>query len=694
MYGSVRCVFVLLWTAALMIPAAARDTLMTCSSVRSMSAQEAGKFWRVDLRAVVVCRTSDAGRAFVIQDGTGCVFVELSEKEKVQLESLHPGRMVNVRGFTISAGDSPRVKADGIVLGETGGMPAPVQLEAGELWDGKYEDRYVEFNAVVRSREEADGGLILRFGPGNRGILAKVRPSRLAPEIRVKPDDLVRVRGVVMSRGGPAEHAPETVLIVEEENGLEVLFTAPDDPFSIGETPLSVLLVQPHDPFLERRRKIAGVVTLFWEGRLLAVQSERHAIRITPPAGMALRPGDEVMVAGIPTLYADGLLMEQAVISRAAAGHPPEPEAVSAKEIAATASGDEMDGRYLALGGVVVETGHRERDQVISVESGGGIFRCLLPKEEKLAEGVKAGAYVEVSGVCRLLYGWEMGSRRKDFELLLPDAAAVRVRTVPSWWTPWRLAAAFAVSSLALAGLVMWAVSLRRKVRVRTELLAREMRSHRESELIAGERSRLAMELHDGISQVLSAAAFQLEAAGKGTAAEIRKEERLQLAKRLLEHGREDLRRAVWDLTPGPLENSGFTGALAVLAEETGHSGVTVAVKTSGDVDGIASRIRSHLFRIIQEAVANAVRHGAAETIAVELEVDDGWITARVRDDGSGFVPGGAPGPEVGHFGLYSMKSRAAVLKGTLSVESSAAGTSILVRVPADGADAEFPEKK
>jgi signal transduction histidine kinase len=667
--------------------AGARETFVTCSAVRSMSPVEAGKFWRVDLSGVVVCRTGGGKGGFVVQDGTGNVFVELSQKSKPgMLEGLAVGTQVKVRGFTFMGDYSPRVKADAVVPTGESPLPAPVLLEAGEVVDGKYEDRYVEFNAVVRDggvEEGKDGRhLVMGFGPANRRISVRVwLPDGVTVPV-VGTDDLVRIRGMVMERKVSGTPQVATLVIADQVEGLEVLFRAAAELSGIPETPVSVLLAQGHDPFLERRRKITGVVTLAWPDRLVVVQKENHAIRISPSPGLKLTPGDRVEVAGIPTLYEDGLLMEQAVFSAPQPGSLPDPEPVQRREMAGDA-GMERDSRFLSLGGVVVETGHRERDHAISVESDHGIFRCVLPRSQPLPEGVESGAYVEVTGICRLLYGWEAGRKLDDFEILLPDAGSIRVRTVPSWWTPWRLGAVFAGAGISVAGLLAWGMLLRRKVRVRTDLLAREMHFRRENELITGERSRLAMELHDGVSQVLSAAAFQLEAATRDLPQEEGEENRLRLVKKLLEHGREDLRRAVWDLTPGSLEKLGLHAALEKLAESANVEGGPAVVLSAADgVNDIPSRVRAHLFRLIQEGTTNAVRHSGATVIHISVAMDGGWISVEIRDDGHGFDPAASPGPGEGHFGLYSMKSRVGLLKGEMNLESSPAGTSILVRIP------------
>jgi signal transduction histidine kinase len=674
--------------------AAARETLVTCSSVRSMSPVEASKFSRVHLEGVVVCRSGGEKRGFVIHDTTGSVFVELSEKAKPGLlEALAVGTQVGVRGFTIMGDYSPRVKSAAILPSGTAALPAPTLLEAGELADGKFEDRYVEFNAVVRTSGVVSGGdgshLEIGLGPANRRITVHVWLPAGASAPVVNTGDLVRIRGMVMERRLSGSPQVATLVLADHKEGVEVLFRAPAELQSIQETPISVLLAQGHDPFLDRRRKIAGVVTLAWQDRLVLLQKDGHAIRISPSAGLRLKPGDAVEVAGIPTLYEDGLLIEHAIFSEPQLGDLPAPEPVKRGEIAGI-EGIERDARYLSLGGVVVETGHREMDHAISVESDHGIFRCLLPRSESLPVGVETGAYVEVTGVCRLLYSWENGRKLEDFEILVPDSGSIWVRTVPSWWTPWRLGVVFTSTGLAVAGLFAWGMTLRRKVRVRTELLAREMHFRRENELITGERSRLAMELHDGVSQVLSAAAYQLEAATKDRASDNSEDGRLHLVKKLLEHGREDLRRAVWDLTPGSLEKLGLRSALQTMADVlTIEGGPSVTVSVSDVADRIPSRIRAHLFRLIQEGTTNAFRHSGGSMIRIEVTLKGKSIFVGLHDDGKGFDLASSPGPREGHFGLYSMKSRVGLLKGEMNVESSPTGTSILIRIPLGVIDSE-----
>jgi signal transduction histidine kinase len=110
-------------------------------------------------------------------------------------------------------------------------------------------------------------------------------------------------------------------------------------------------------------------------------------------------------------------------------------------------------------------------------------------------------------------------------------------------------------------------------------------------------------------------------------------------------------------------------------------SGVSVELKVR-DVPRLVPEQATQVLRIAQEALGNALRHSAAKRIAVKLGGDGERLFLKVSDDGCGFDPAG---PEVRgqRLGLTSMEERATELGGTLTVESSEAGTTVRLEVPA-----------
>jgi signal transduction histidine kinase len=96
----------------------------------------------------------------------------------------------------------------------------------------------------------------------------------------------------------------------------------------------------------------------------------------------------------------------------------------------------------------------------------------------------------------------------------------------------------------------------------------------------------------------------------------------------------------------------------------------------------LPAEVTGDLFRIAQEAVANAGRHAQAKTVSISLRRVGASIELEVTDDGQGFDGNPLGDPDPGHIGLAAMRERAEVMQGELDIESSERGTRVLVRVP------------
>jgi signal transduction histidine kinase len=185
------------------------------------------------------------------------------------------------------------------------------------------------------------------------------------------------------------------------------------------------------------------------------------------------------------------------------------------------------------------------------------------------------------------------------------------------------------------------------------------------------ERRRLARELHDGLAQELvyiRQQATALAAPGGGS----RAADRIAGA---AERALEESRAAITALArPGdePLGDTLLAAATAVAA----RGGARVRIDTDPEVRAPAE-LREALVRIVREATTNAVRHGSAHHVAIELRDGDG-LRLRVRDDGSGFDTAVSPRPDA--FGLISMRERVEGLGGRFRV-SSRPGAGAVVEV-------------
>lgn len=209
---------------------------------------------------------------------------------------------------------------------------------------------------------------------------------------------------------------------------------------------------------------------------------------------------------------------------------------------------------------------------------------------------------------------------------------------------------------------------------------------HKRYEAVVEERTRIAREMHDTLAQNLGGLALllgsiRMQHGGQSPALSAQLEE----AARLLRYNLAEAYRAIRDLRAGDLESRDFAGtAAAVLERATSGTAIRGRVQGDGGDVVLAPPVRDGLLRILQEAVANVVRHAEAGEIAVHLSSEGGHFRLTVADDGKGFDAAPAFSLEAGHYGLIGMRERAERLGGRLEIESVAGkGTRVVVEVPA-----------
>ena len=206
--------------------------------------------------------------------------------------------------------------------------------------------------------------------------------------------------------------------------------------------------------------------------------------------------------------------------------------------------------------------------------------------------------------------------------------------------------------------------------------------------LEAGEREqrRLGSELHDGLGQDLVAAGLLLSALARAVeraAPELLP--RIAEVRDVVAHATTTSRRIAQGLAPMDLEQSGLPGALENLAaRSSANFGVMVRFR-AGPMDELKLNFSrdAHLYRIAQEAISNAVRHGRATDVEISLELDSG-LTLEVRDNGIGFDTATVAQPS--GMGLPLMRYRATLIGARIDVRSSAEGTTIACRCTDDRA--------
>ena len=200
------------------------------------------------------------------------------------------------------------------------------------------------------------------------------------------------------------------------------------------------------------------------------------------------------------------------------------------------------------------------------------------------------------------------------------------------------------------------------------------------------ERKRIARELHDETSQVLTSLLISLAIVEESvTTQEAR--ERIAETRRLAHQTLRAIRNLSIDLRPSALDDLGLLPALRWYVKEYLHkTSIDVDFKASGIKERLSNEMETVLYRIVQEALTNVAKHAHADKAWVTLQGDATAIVATIRDNGRGFDLNKlqkAPGQERGGWGLVGMYERAQLLEGTLDIESQPGhGTIIRARIP------------
>ncbi|MBC7271564.1 MAG: GAF domain-containing sensor histidine kinase [Streptomyces sp.] len=200
---------------------------------------------------------------------------------------------------------------------------------------------------------------------------------------------------------------------------------------------------------------------------------------------------------------------------------------------------------------------------------------------------------------------------------------------------------------------------------------------------IVEERSRLAHELHDAVSQKL----FSLRLTAQAATALVdrdpaRAKGELQQVAALAAEAADELRAAVVELRPAALDEDGLVATLRTQIQVLDRAHTARVTFTARGVRALPASQEEALLRVAQEALHNALRHSGAEHVDVTLERRGGGAVLRITDDGIGFDPGTVR--HAGrHLGLVSMRDRAGGAGGRLTVQSAPGkGTTIEMEAP------------
>jgi signal transduction histidine kinase len=311
-----------------------------------------------------------------------------------------------------------------------------------------------------------------------------------------------------------------------------------------------------------------------------------------------------------------------------------------------------------------------------------GAQRTVQVRVAEQFEAPTVGSVLRVAGICQVETNL-MASGFRTYPGLVSlrptAAAAIEVLRRPSWWTPRRLTAVLA----ALAGLTvvagLWITLLRRQVRRQTEALRQRIALTAAQE----ERQRIAREFHDTLEQELAGVSLRLD--GLATRVSDEKARTLVAASRnLVSRIQTETRDLISDLRD-PAETAGdLIAALTNVAQRfRTESETEIRVDALTPIPALPAATVHDLRMIARESGSNALRHGRAACISIEVSATPTQLRLRVIDNGCGYDPAATPLGRRGHFGCAGIRERSRKIGAEVVWQSALQrGTTVEVTLP------------
>ena len=502
------------------------------------------------------------------------------------------------------------------------------------------------------------------------------------------------VCGILVSRNNGTRSFQKPYLELLSNTELNVLKKAPSDPFESAEE-CKYLLQKPIGRNFDhlRQYRTSGVVVAVWKKANLCLRiGPNRIVRVQLRNAQKLPEfGSRVTVAGF---VRRGLFFSTIVNARyrldGRSEENEKPAEVSASTIFRTISRNWSanafyDGHFITTTADVRNVSDAGNDNGrMLVSSEGYDFTVQIGPMTP----PPIGSTVKITGLC--LITTEQDPNGTDIErmngvMIIPrNTGDIRIISMPPWLTPGRLLGAIAALIAAIVTILIWTAHLKRIIAKRSRELANEQLATAEATFKINERTRLAVEIHDSLSQTLSALSMQLGAIRRFADTDRKKMlMRISLALKSLKSCRSELKNCLWALRSDALDEKNLNNAirktLALHLDDT----VELKIRFALSREKLTDNTTHSLLSIIRELAVNAIHHGKADVVRIAGALEGGMLKFSVSDNGCGFDTANALGIADGHFGLQGVTERVENLGGEVRIESSPGrGTHVAITVP------------
>ncbi len=637
----------------------------------------------------------------IVEDDSGGVVVDLGAEASESAAVIAVGADVEITGLIRPGEFAPILSAFRLESHGQRTLSPPRRCDSEAFFAGSDHGRLVAVEGIVQQAWHDGDRVLLELETAGRLFSAEIPAAVVAagvpgPDLQSLVDAVVVVAGPVQTVSNTRGETLRPWVIVDRAEW----FTVVSGRVTFAHTAVPLESIGSFRPSFVGGHRIQtfGTVIHAVPGRLLHLQNGHHGVTVRIGAEAEgvdepFLPGDQVEVAGFIDRSGHVASIRSAAVRKFGHGGAPPPLTVTPESIlrvnASSAAGDiqaepgDYEGCLVRTQGQLIQAQPTVSGGVFVLRSAGTIVNVEADSASfAFLASTAPGALLEVTGVAAIDWGVSLespaGGSPERLRLMVRSADDLRILKTPSWWTPARLLVGLVATAMILTTALGWVVLLRRQLATQQRLLAAEMRSRRDAavefEATLRERTRLAANLHDTLQQTIGGIGYQLDACltGGGNASDETKRH-VDVARRMVSYAATEVQGAVWAMRSLSLGGKSLGEALRDLVVRVGEGrDAKITVGVEGAFGDLPEFVAGNLLLIGQEAVHNALRHGAPKVIELAL-VDDrgeGRIHLRVTDNGRGFVVGKQRGASEGHFGLQGMRERTERLGGTFTITS------------------------
>ena len=646
-------------------------------ALASMTNSDSARQGFYGMRGVVTFNDRVFENDYIFVQGNAAAVLVASDRHPLK-SHLTVGRWVDLGGGLEPGKYVPVITP--LVVTELGWhtMPPPVTQPLSAPDPASREGRWSELEGVVHA-VNTNGTLSLlgKEGPACLWV-GQTASNHLASYVDAK----LRVRGVLL-----LTLFDTPLLLVPSPDFVEVEEAAPEDPFGMPRRAIADLLPAVMESSWPHRARVVGEIT-YRNAHSFFIQDGSGGIQVQAPLPPGLDVGNTVQVLAFPSLKGFIPTMTDPLVRPAKPLEQVKPRSLDLSE----ALSSKQSGNLVQVSATFLSCKTNGISQILELQEQQRVFTATLTADRGRLPDILPGSHVRVMGVCDntttvLSQAGEKSAGAQtlaSLNILLRSPADVIVLGGPPWWTWKRTAALVSALLTVLFIALLWVHLLRR--RLERQQAARLAFSRQVLKRLEDERRRIAINLHDSLGQILLAIKNQAVLAMQRSADEPGLRQRLDEISGASSQAIEEVRQITQGLRPYQLDRLGLTQAIRAavsLAAETSRIQFASRVE---DMDGALGKDSEiHVYRIVQEAVNNVIKHSAATEATVVIKRRPGVVALSIRDNGRGFDVGtlDSASPSGAGSGLSGIAERVRILNGKLTMNSRPGeGTSLTIEVP------------